>query len=755
MPILFNQKTKEFHLYNSEISYILNIMKNNQLGQLYFGKKIKHRDSFEHLFEIVNRSLTAYVFPDDNKFSLEELKQEYPSYGTTDFRYPAFEIHQENGSKITNFEYVSHEIFRGKKKLESLPATYVEEDNEATTLEITLRDSLINTEVALSYTIYENLPVITRHSRFINCGDSNLRLTKAMSLNLDLPDYDYEMIQLSGAWSRERHIKTRKLEQGIQSIYSLRGASSPNHNPFIALKRPNADEHNGDVYGFSLVYSGNFLAQVEVDTHSQTRVSLGINPHGFEWHLNANEEFQTPEAVMVYSSEGLNKMSQIYHTLYRTRLARGYWRDRVRPILINNWEATKFSFNEEKILDIAKSAADVGIELFVLDDGWFGERNDDYRGLGDWYPNTNKLPSGISGLSKKVNDLGLSFGLWIEPEMVNKDSELYRNHPDWIISTPNRSDSHGRNQYVLDFSRHEVVDYIHEMISKVLRESNISYIKWDMNRSITECYSKAFPKEQQGEVMHRYILGVYDLYERLINEFPKILFESCSSGGGRFDPGMLYYAPQAWASDDSDAIERLKIQYGTSMVYPISSIGAHVSEIVNQQVFRNTPIETRANVAYFGAFGYELDLNELTELEKQKVKEQVEFIKQYRELIHKGKFYRLQSPFENNITAWMVVSYDKKEAIVGWYKVLNDVNESFKRIKLKGLNENLNYYIEQKGEYHYGDELMNLGMITSDYAVGDPCNEEILPYMEDEKELYCNGSRDFLSKLFILKATEE
>ena len=710
MPILFNQKTKEFHLYNSEISYILNIMKNNQLGQLYFGKKIKHRDSFEHLFEIVNRSLTAYVFTDDNKFSLEELKQEYPSYGTTDFRYPAFEIHQENGSKITNFEYVSHEIFRGKKKLESLPATYVEEDNEATTLEITLRDSLINTEVALSYTIYENLPVITRHSRFINCGDSNLRLTKAMSLNLDLPDYDYEMIQLSGAWSRERHIKTRKLEQGIQSIYSLRGASSPNHNPFIALKRPNADEYNGDVYGFSLVYSGNFLAQVEVDTHSQTRVSLGINPHGFEWHLNANEEFQTPEAVMVYSSEGLNKMSQTYHTLYRTRLARGYWRDRVRPILINNWEATKFSFNEEKILDIAKSAADVGIELFVLDDGWFGERNDDYRGLGDWYPNTNKLPSGISGLSKKVNDLGLNFGLWIEPEMVNKDSELYRNYPDWIISTPNRSDSHGRNQYVLDFSRHEVVDYIHEMISKVLRESNISYIKWDMNRSITECYSKAFPKEQQGEVMHRYILGVYDLYERLINEFPKILFESCSSGGGRFDPGMLYYAPQAWASDDSDAIERLKIQFGTSMVYPNASIGCHVSAVPNHQVDRITPIETRGVVAMSGNFGYELDITKLPESEKEIIKEQVKLYKEIRETIQFGKCYRLSSPFENNDVAWMFISKDCEEIIVSFVRTLAKPNSKFISLKLVGLDESSKYEILGENIIVGGDELMNIGL---------------------------------------------
>ena len=754
MAIVYDASSKTFNLSTSKTSYVLKVLGSNHVAHVYWGKKIKAKNLD---YVLRSKNWGSFLTNTDNidDFMLEMTPQEYPGYGSTDLRTPAVELQFSDGTSATDFRYESHNIYAGKNKLNNLPATYVEDENEAMTLELTLVDSLKNVKLILSYSVFEEFDAITRSVKIINESNEDVNINRVLSANVDFRDSDYELLQLSGAWARERHIIRKEIRSGSQSIESRRGSSSHAQNPFMALVRKDTTEQHGEVYGFSLVYSGNFLAQVEVDTHSQTRVSLGINPHGFEWHLNANEEFQTPEAVMVYSSEGLNKMSQIYHTLYRTRLARGYWRDRVRPILINNWEATKFSFNEEKILDIAKSAADVGIELFVLDDGWFGERNDDYRGLGDWYPNTNKLPSGISGLSKKVNDLGLSFGLWIEPEMVNKDSELYRNHPDWIISTPNRSDSHGRNQYVLDFSRHEVVDYIHEMISKVLRESNISYIKWDMNRSITECYSKAFPKEQQGEVMHRYILGVYDLYERLINEFPKILFESCSSGGGRFDPGMLYYAPQAWASDDSDAIERLKIQYGTSMVYPISSIGAHVSEIVNQQVFRNTPIETRANVAYFGAFGYELDLNELTELEKQKVKEQVEFIKQYRELIHKGKFYRLQSPFENNITAWMVVSDDKKEAIVGWYKVLNDVNESFKRIKLKGLNENLNYYIEQKGEYHYGDELMNLGMITSDYAVGDPCNEEILPYREDEKELYCNGSRDFLSKLFILKATEE
>lgn len=740
MTIKFNKNTREFHLYNNEISYIINIMKNNQLGQLYFGKNIKDRDSFEHLYEAKPRPLSAGAFEGDSTFSLEHTKQEYPSYGTTDFRYPAYSIKLKNGSRITNFEYVSHNIFMGKKELKGLPATYVEVDSEATTLEIKLQDSVINSELILSYTIFENYPAIARSAKFINNSSNEIDITNAMSLNLDLPDSEYEMLQLSGAWSRERYIKFRHLEQGVQSVYSLRGASSSQHNPFIALKKPNTDENIGVAIGVSLVYSGNFLAEVEVDTYNTSRVRMGINPYDFSWRLKNREEFQTPEAILVYSDSGMNKMSQTLHNLYRTRLARGEWRDKGRPILINNWEATSFNFNEEKILNIAKKASDIGVELFVLDDGWFGERNDDTRGLGDWVPNLNKLPNGIRGLSNKIEELGMKFGLWFEPEMVNKDSDLYRNHPEWIISDPNRRESQGRNQYVLDFSIKEVVDCVYDMMYKILVESKISYIKWDMNRYITECYSKALSAENQGEVFHRYILGVYDLYERLISKFPHVLFESCASGGARFDPGMLYYAPQAWTSDDTDAIERLKIQYGTSMVYPISSMGAHVSEAPNQQVFRDTSIETRFNVACFGAFGYELDLNELSKEEERKVRKQVEFVKEYRDLIQKGTFYRLKSPFEGNIVAWSVVSEDKKEALVGYYKILTSVNTEFTRVKLKGLDENIQYHISESNSIHYGDELMNVGLITTDSSAGQ--------VFEPSRELV----GDFTSKIYILKA---
>ena len=560
-----------------------------------------------------------------------------------------------------------------------------------------------------------------------------------MSMSLDLPDCDYVWMQLSGAWARERHIKNRRLEQGIQAIDSRRGNSSHEQNPFLVLKRPGTSETQGEAVGFSLIYSGNFQIQAEVDTHDVTRITAGINPEGFDWKLDACESFQTPEAVMVYTEHGLNGMSQAYHRLYRSRLARGYWRDRVRPILNNNWEATYFDFTEERLLEIAAKAKECGVELFVLDDGWFGERNSELAGLGDWIANPERLPEGISGLSRKIEALGMKFGLWFEPEMVNKDSDLFREHPDWILQTPDRSVSHGRYQYVLDFSRREVVDRIHEMMRKILSESRISYIKWDMNRSITECYSAALPADRQGEVFHRYILGVYDLYDRLTREFPEVLFESCASGGGRFDPGMLYYAPQGWASDDSDAIERLKIQYGTSMCYPISSIGSHVSVIPNHQVYRRTPLHTRANVAYFGTFGYELDLNKLTEEEIGQVKEQIAFMKEYREIIQYGTFYRLVSPFEKNETVWMVVSEDQNTALVGWYRVLNGVNMPYSRVKLQGLRPDVIYENEFSHTEHYGDELMNLGLITSDVTSGEIIGD-LVP---------CT---DFESRIYVLKA---
>ncbi|MCI9075972.1 MAG: alpha-galactosidase [Dorea sp.] len=738
MQIIFHEKTKTFHLYNHEISYIMTVLPGGQLGQLYFGKAVRDREDFSHLAEYSFRNMASYLSEDQDTVSLEHLKQEYPVYGTTDYREPAVEVFQTNGSRLSDLSYAGFLIIQGKPQLPGLPAVYVEKEDEAATLIITLKDSVTGLSVQLFYTIFEERPVITRSVCFTNQGCEALHLGRAMSLSMDFPDCDYEWLQFSGVWARERHLKTRNLEPGIVSVGSMRGSSSHEHNPFIILKRPHTDESQGEAVGFSLIYSGNFLAQAEVDNQNVTRILLGIHPDTFDWKLEPGADFQTPEAVMAYTCRGLNELSQSFHSLYQKRLARGYWRDRPRPILLNNWEATYFDFNEDLLVEIADRAKKCGVELFVLDDGWFGARRNDRAGLGDWTANKELLPDGISGLSKRIEALGMKFGLWFEPEMVNADSDLYRAHPDWILQMPGRRASLGRHQHVLDFSRKEVVDCIYNMMAALLREAKISYIKWDMNRYITECYCAALPADQQGEVFHRYILGVYDLYERLTREFPHVLFESCASGGARFDPGMLYYAPQAWTSDDTDAIERLKIQYGTSYCYPVSSMGSHVSAVPNHQLHRNTPLYTRANTAYFGTFGYELDLNKLTEDEREEVKKQIAFMKEYRGLIQFGTFYRLCSPFEGNITAWMVVSPDKKTAIIGWYKTLNQVNAPFSRIRLQGLDPELCYHLEGCNQTFYGDELMNAGLITSDSMCGEYKNRR--------------PGCDFDSRLFIFKA---
>lgn len=739
MSIIFNEHSQTFHLFNDQISYIMTILPNHQMGQLYFGKRIHQRDDYSYLLETAPRPMASYIFEGDRTVSLEHLRQEYGVYGSTDYRQPAVEILQSNGSRISNFQYEGHTIQSGKPALQGLPATYVEQDEEAETLTLILKDSVTGITLHLLYTIFAKGGILARSAKFVNEGSEAVHLTRAMSLCMDLPDYNYDFVHFSGAWSRERYTKCRQLEMGIQSVGSMRGHSSHEHNPFIILKRPHTDDFQGEAIGFSLIYSGNFLASVEVDTHETSRVILGIHPDWFDWKLETGEEFQTPEAVMVYTDQGLNALSQTYHHLFQTRLARGYWKEKARPILINNWEATYFDFTEERLVEIASKAKECGVELFVLDDGWFGARRNDRAGLGDWVAAKELLPEGIAGIAEKIENLGMKFGLWFEPEMVNKDSDLYRAHPDWILKTPDRKASHGRHQYVLDFSRKEVVDHIFNMMDKILSGAKVSYIKWDMNRSITECYSNGYPSDRQGEIFHRYILGVYDLYERLTKKFPQILFESCASGGGRFDPGMLYYAPQAWTSDDTDAIERLKIQYGSSFCYPISSMGSHVSVTPNHQLNRCTPLDTRANVAYFGTFGYELDLNKLTEEEQEKVKRQVAFMKEHRELLQFGTFYRLSSPFESNVTAWMVVSPDKREAIVGWYRVLNVVNRAYTRIALQGLDPDFCYHNSHDGHKYYGDELMNYGLITTDSSAGEVV-DGLLP------------TRDFDSRLYILKA---
>jgi len=723
MTIYCHENTKTFHLQNDRISYIMTALKNGQLGQVYFGASIRDREDFSHLVEATARPMSSNLFFQNKAYSLEHLKQEYPCFGSGDYRGCAFSVTHEDGSTLSDLKLKSWRVVQGKPALAGLPATYVEEEAEAETLVLCMEDDVSGLCAEYFYTIYRDYPVICRSVRFENRGMQHLVLDRAMSFCLDLSDDDYEMLQLSGAWSRERHIMTRKLCQGIQSIGSIRGHSSHHHNPFLVIKRPDTNETAGQLYAFSLIYSGNFLMQAEVDAHRVTRIMGGIHPDTFRWNLPAGENFQTPEAVLCFTDRGMDDMSQTYHKLYRTRLARGHWRDRVRPILINNWEATYFDFDEEKLLTIAKTARDCGVELFVLDDGWFGQRNGEKAGLGDWFENRDRLPNGIPGIAKRVAELGMGFGLWFEPEMVNEDSDLFREHPEYRLDIPNRPATHGRFQYVLDFSRKEVVDLIYDRMYAILSSAPVSYIKCDMNRSITECFSRAWPARQQGEIYHRYILGVYDLFERLNRAFPELLIESCSSGGGRFDPGMLHYAPQGWTSDDTDAHERVLIQYGTSLCYPVSSMGSHVSVVPNHQTNRMTPLFTRANVAYFGTFGYELDLNDLTDEEREEVKAQIAFMKKYRDVIQFGSFHRLRSPFEGNIGIWQVVSEDKCTSIVGVYKSLTHPITNFDRIALQGLCPDTEYTVDGKGSY-FGDELMHAGLVISDASAGEPLGHE-------------------------------
>ncbi|KHE70341.1 alpha-galactosidase [Halobacillus sp. BBL2006] len=744
MPIFINEENMQFHLQGKNVSYVFHVMKNRQLGHLYIGNKLRNREDFSHLSKVEHRVASSYVYEEDPSFSLDLLKQEYPSYGTSDYREPAFQLLQPNGSRISDFTYRAHEVVEGKPALDGLPATYTESGTEAETLVIHLHDDVTEVSLELMYTVFHERNVVTRTSRFINRGEETHQLQRALSTSVDLPDADYSLVQLSGSWSRERHIQERRLQQGIQSITSTRGTSSSQHNPFLALKRPETTEHQGEVFGFSLIYSGNFLAQVEVDHYENARISMGINPFDFSWTMEPGETFQTPEAVIAFSNEGMNGLSQSFHDLYQKRLARGQWRDRERPVLINNWEATYFDFNEEKLLSIADRANELGIELFVLDDGWFGKRNDDTTSLGDWFVDESKLPNGLAPLVEQMNEKGMMFGLWFEPEMISRESKLYEQHSEWIIHVPERHPSTGRHQLVLDFSNPEVVDYIYERMSAILSEAKIDYVKWDMNRYMTEIGSIAHASERQMEVPHRYILGVYRLYERLLESFPHVLFESCASGGARFDPGMLYYAPQGWTSDDTDAVERLSIQYGTSMVYPLSSMGAHISAVPNHQVKRMTSLKTRGDVAYFGAFGYELDVTEMTKEEQRQVKEQVSWYKSHRGLFQYGQFYRLISPFQGdrNETSWMVVSADRKKAIVGVYQILARPNPGFNRIRLKGLDPEDEYKIEGQAGTYFGDELMHAGIqLESAYNGAQTGGIE--------------ESGDFSSQLFVLSSVNE
>ncbi|WP_046501862.1 alpha-galactosidase [Paenibacillus riograndensis] len=703
MGIIVQEQAGLFHLQSSGMSYIIQIVDGYPV-HVYWGSRLKHREP-----------MSGLLIHTPKQAGLDRLPQEYPQYGSGDFRNPAYQVELEDGTRITELQYEGYRLMKGKPSLPGLPAVYTEDAAEADTLELELTDAYSGLTVVLSYSIFADRNVIIRSARLGNQGEKKLRLRRALSASVDFPGTrGFEITYLSGAWAREGNITRKPLHQGEVRIDSKRGMSSHQFNPFAALVTPETTESQGEAFGFSLVYSGGFEAAAEVDSFGSTRLSIGINSFDFAWLLNPGESFQTPETVMVYSGQGLGDMSRTYHRLYRTRLCRGEYRDEERPILVNNWEATYFDFNADKLAAIAEEGAKLGIELFVLDDGWFGKRDADNSSLGDWVEDRRKLPGGLADVAERINRLGLKFGLWVEPEMISPDSELYRKHPDWCLHVPERRRTEARWQLVLDYTRQEVRDFIYDSLSAIFSSVPVAYVKWDMNRCLTEIGSADLPPERQPETAHRYVLGLYELLERITSAFPHILFESCSSGGGRFDPGMLYYMPQTWTSDNTDAVERLKIQYGTSLVYPVSAIGAHVSAVPNHQVGRITPLDFRGDVAMSGNFGYELDLTKFTEEDKETAKRQIITYKEIRGLVQRGDLYRLKSPFEGNEPAWMFVSEDKEEALVYHFQVMAVPNAPQRFLRLAGLHPELEYEIhsEYSGEQFIcgGDRLMQLGL---------------------------------------------
>nr|WP_302425723.1 alpha-galactosidase [Limosilactobacillus mucosae] len=737
MSIQVNASNRLFHLQTKHTSYVFHVIEDGSLGQLYYGPKIPFKDDYANLNTREEHDCTNTRTDEDVEFQAELLKQEYAGLGKGDYRYPAFQITYPNGSRTSEFQYRDYELKDGKARLTGLPSTFADDSNDSQTLTVKLADG--DLELQLHYTIFADEDVIVRSTTFVNHGKT-VFLNRALSAQLDLPDANYDFIQFAGSWSRERHLHRSHLRPGTQSISSLRTASSHQENPFFMLARPHTDNNQGAVFGFNFVYSGNFLDSVEVDQFDTTRVLIGINPDEFGWKLNSGDSFQTPEVIFSYTDNGFNALSQQLGAFYAQHLINPHFAHQERPILINNWEATFMDFTEDKLMPIVERAKELGIEMFVLDDGWFGHRDDDRSSLGDWFVDEKKFNHGIAGFAKRVHDLDMKFGLWFEPEMISIDSKLYQTHPEWMIKTPGRGQTPGRHQFVLDMSRQEVVDYLFGLMSHIIQDAKLDYIKWDMNRNITEMYGADLPADQQLEFSHRYILGVYDLYDRLTKAFPDVLFESCASGGGRFDLGMMYYAPQAWCSDDTDAIERIKIQDGTSYGYTPSMWGAHVSAVPNDQVGRLTSIDTRAKVAYFGAFGYELDVTELSDEEQATIKQQVAFYKQYRKLFQFGTFYRLETPdTSDNVYGWETVSPDKQTAIGMRYQILNGANPAYIRYYFKGLDPERHYTVNDGSEVFSGAELMNAG-----YFVPRVMNRLQSPKVPS----------DFHADMFIVKAVD-
>ena len=719
MAIIVDEKTGLFQLITDNTEYQMKADKYGVLKHLWYGEKTGCDMEYLQSYPDVGFSGNIYDAGNDRTYSLDTLPLEYACDGVGDYRVTGAAAVHSDGSCALDLRYKSYRISKGKYSIKGLPAVYADE-NEAETLEIILKDKYSDIEVTLRYGVLPKLDIITRCVSVANNGTQPVILTKAASLCLDIPHGEWEWVHFHGRHAMERLTERMPLCHGIQESSSTRGTSSHHQNPTVLLCSPDCTETSGSCIGAALMYSGSFQTKIQLDQMEQVRLVMGINPELFRWELKPSEVFDTPEVIMSYSSNGMEKLSHNFHKVIREHVCRGKYKLAERPVLINNWEATDFDFNEEKILKIAEQAASLGVDMLVLDDGWFGKRDDDCSGLGDWFVSEEKLNGGLGKLAEKIKSLGMKFGLWFEPEMVSEDSDLYRSHPDWAIKIPSRNPVRSRYQLVLDMINPEVRDYLFGAISDILKNADISYIKWDMNRSICDWYTPCLSAENQGEMPHRYVLGLYELLERLTTAFPDVLFEGCSGGGGRFDAGMLYYCPQIWCSDDTDAFERTKIQYGTSFFYPVSAIGSHVSAVPNHQTGRITPIETRAVTAMAGSFGYELDLNTLSHDEKQEVKEQIVRFKKDGPLIHNGLYYRLSDSLNDKYAMWGFVSEDKKEVLVHGVIFRTEPNRTQYLVKLRGLLPDTNYRLAENGEVYKGSALMNGGILLpkswGDYA---------------------------------------
>lgn len=716
MAIYIDEQKKLFTLSTNNTSYQMMADKYLVLNHLYYGENIGQED-MSYLLDYQDRGFSGnpYEAGNERDYSLDSRPQEYSTNGVGDYRINSVSVINADGSDAADWRYAGYTIEKGKYAIPGMPALYGEE-KDADTLIVELADKVTGLHAFLYYSVWEERDIITRCVKFVNQGTDAIVLTKVASMNLDLMSGDWELMHFHGRHNLERQMERVPLMRGKMTVESVRGASSHQHNPFAILCSKDTTEETGPCYGTALVYSGNFSIEAEKDQMGQTRLTAGINSQRFAWTLEAGAEFWTPEAVMTYSSEGFEKMSSNFHHTFREHLCRGKYKHERRPVLINNWEATYFDFDTDKLLDIAREAKKDGIEMLVMDDGWFGKRNKDDSSLGDWVVNEEKIKGGLKNLVDKVNEIGLEFGIWFEPEMISPDSDLYREHPEWAIQIPGREATEIRCQYVLDLSRPEVQDYAYECVAKILRSANIKYVKWDMNRQLSDLGSTYLDKDSQQELFHRYVLGMYAMQERLIQEFPDLLLENCSGGGARFDPGMLYYSPQIWCSDDTDAIERLEIQEGTALIYPLCSMGAHVSVCPNHTVGRVTPFTTRGHVALAGTFGYELDITKLPEEERKLIPEQTAMYHKYHELIREGEYYRILSSRENHRSdCWAVASEDKSEVLVTYVQVLAQANMPSRKVRLRGFDPAKKYRLEGTDEVYSGEMLMNAGFRMKDF----------------------------------------